>query len=202
MKTHEFFPAYILALLLLLGCQPEPQPPCSNRDCPPRARARVAENRCTCVCNPQVDFPLVDAGNAFCVWHGSYVAYLERRHRLDTFALWVPPYEDWAAFSGRGMAIFFRQQESLHSKTHHQWAYSRHPEGDSIHIDFYFPAPDLSFDIKASRDNEYSPYEFRLRFEGFRTHEAPDSLYAAIHYLTFADNPVRPPAEFVMVRVE
>jgi hypothetical protein len=167
---------------------------------------------CQCACRGSGNHSISDAGNAFCVISGSYVAYIEEKpDHLDTFGIYMP-------FTGTsttdGILVksihdtnnnMIGRQVGLLAGTEFFIVPSERPEGDSIIIDGFEPL-DRSFWRLSPIPNRFSedrPY--RLRFEAWIPQgiNKGKMLQATVHYLYgWSDIPAREPVSFEMYMVE
>ena len=181
-------------LILILSCNRKEKEVCLN-SCPPRS---INDAKCECKCDPNLN-NLVNAGKAFCVREGSFIAYLPQEDHLDTFGLNVK----WQQTTTElliGHELFLRRQ--LSPIIGIGFNYKVLSSGDSLYIDM-LPPMDLAFHFLAPRDNKYGAVQYRLRFEGFipKGWNEGDTLHATIHYWAGGNIPVHPSVEFDMIKV-
>jgi len=186
----------VFFLFLIFSCNRKEDEVCLNSSCPPRS---FNDNKCECKCDLNMN-NLVNAGNAFCVRKGSFVAYIPQEDHMDTFGLNISR-EHINTDLVIGHELLLRQEFSPTLGI--GFNYKELPSGDSLYIDM-LPPMDFAFHFLAPKDNRYGDRQYRLRLEGFIPNGWNDGeiMHATVHFWTLADNPVRPSIEFDMVKVK
>lgn len=186
----------ITVIATLSGCKDKELTPCRDLiECGINQRPlRVDGQDCQCTC----EWPgnnLTNALENFCVYPNSYMALLDRRNDLDTFALSIR--DNYNQHSSE----IFRIRSSRKGSPFLVEEVISTPEGDSIVLDF-LDAPDGSFDYWNHPDNEFDLI-YRLKLTGFLPSGLNgDTLHATIHTLSMGNNQLRDPVDFTMVKVK
>lgn len=196
---------YILILCgiaIIAGCQ-------DNEPCTKTCETidlRLNEESCTCECGYTTRWDAVKINDRLCAGRGSYVALVDESYgpNLDTFIMTPPSIVNELNPMHK---VLFRMQNCYNGPNggDHNGPdsyYASYSHGDSLILD-WMDAPDCSFDLQSSPNNDLWRAPYRLKFNGFLPdgYES-DSLYVKLEYLNWAHNPVHEPAKFVMFKVK
>jgi hypothetical protein len=181
-------------------------------DCYPPAVKNI-EKDCKCSCKRAGGAygfweSFIDAGNAFCIPPGFYVAYLDdKQNWLDTFALGLPAYSNidkgsvnFSQRNLRGSGIWAVSGNNNIEDV----SYVRKEDGDSIRIDFLpFPASINAEPIARPPSLLSQDRSYFLSFEAWLPggQDGEGIMHATIHYTYMTLEPVREPVSFDMFRV-